>query len=425
MMRLLTTTLCYPTPDHPDQGIFVQRRTMGLAARGVDVQVVSPQPWCPLLRRSRLVSDQVYPLLAAYPRMLSIPVLNWAMDGVAFARTIEQYILTHGGPSAVDLIDAHFEYPDGVGAWLAASRLGIPVTVTVRGKIVSLSRRTIRRLQIAAMLRGVDARIVVSRSLADWVRRIGGNELDVDVIPNGVESATFHPIDRAQARAELGWDANVCYLLAVGHVQRVKGFDRILAVLPELRARLGDVRLVLAGSTRGEWRFRQQVRRLMAECGGHPAVRFVGPTAPERLNLMYNAADLFVNVSRSEGWNNSIAESLAAGTPVVACDVGGNAEQISSPQLGRIVSDGDAAALIETISTCLETQWNRILIAAHGGARGWGQVAREVQAVFDRVLQARANAIGRTPHVRLFNQCVSPADILAAGPSARLSEAGR
>ena len=131
-MHLLTTTLCYPTPNHPDQGIFVQRRAMGLAGRDMDVQVVSPQPWCPLLRKSREVTDQMWPLRATYPRMLSIPVLNWATDGVAFGRAIERHILSHGGPKSVDLIDAHFEYPDGVGAWLAGRRLDIPVAVTVR-----------------------------------------------------------------------------------------------------------------------------------------------------------------------------------------------------------------------------------------------------------------------------------------------------
>jgi glycosyltransferase involved in cell wall biosynthesis len=48
------------------------------------------------------------------------------------------------------------------------------------------------------MLRGVDARIAVSRSLAAWVRRVGGSDLDVDVIPNGVDTARF-PSARSRA----------------------------------------------------------------------------------------------------------------------------------------------------------------------------------------------------------------------------------
>ncbi|MCL2330143.1 MAG: glycosyltransferase [Phycisphaerae bacterium] len=400
--------------------------------RGEQVSVVSPQPWCPLLRRSNTTSNQksphprpshqtsldsVSPLPTVYPRMFSIPVVGWATDGLAFARALETQIDILGGPKSIDLIDAHFEYPDGVGAWLAARRLHIPVVVTVRGKIVSLSKKAIRRMQMAAMLRGVDARIAVSRSLAEWVRRIAGNDLEVDVIPNGVDTETFYPIDPTQARTKLGWQQNARYLLAVGHLQRVKGFDRIIEIMPDLRLRLGDVRLVLAGSTRGEWRFKQRVRKLIARCGGSPAVMFVGPQSAEQLRLMYNAADLSLNVARSEGWNNSISESLAVGTPVVAFDVGGNAEQIHSPQLGRIVPDGDANALITTIESSLKTKWNRVLIAAHGGSRGWNQVAREVQDVFRRVLQARAAATKQATPPRLFDRCLSSNDLFVSNRS--------
>lgn len=421
-MRVLTTTICYPTAEQPDHGVFIQRRAAALTARGhVQVQVVSPQPWCPLLRPNHPVPDQDFPVPATYPRMWSVPVLSRIADGLSFGRTLERYILDHGGSSQFDLIDAHFVYPDGVGAWLAGRKLGIPVVVTVRGKIVSLSRRTLRRRQIAAMLRGVDGRIAVSRSLADWVHRVAGSDLDVDVIPNGVEAATFHPVDREQARIELGWNPHARHLLAVGHLQEVKGFDRIVSVMPDIRARHGDVRLVLAGSHRGEWRFRRRLQRLISACGGAPAVRFVGPVAPDRLNLMYNAADLFVNVSRSEGWNNAIAESLAAGTPVVAFNVGGNAEQICSPQLGRIVPDGDRHGLVETICESLDNRWNRVLIAAHGGTRTWDQVGREVRRVFNRVPGERRQHEGseecRAGHqpLRLFGMELSAADVL--GPT--------
>jgi hypothetical protein len=105
-MRVLTTTICYPTDKHPDQGVFIQRRAAGHGRRRrATVQVVSPQPWCPLLRRTAAPADQDWPVPATYPRMLSIPVLSWIADGVSFGRTLEQYIVHNGGPSRFDLID--------------------------------------------------------------------------------------------------------------------------------------------------------------------------------------------------------------------------------------------------------------------------------------------------------------------------------
>jgi teichuronic acid biosynthesis glycosyltransferase TuaC len=408
-VNILTTSLCYPTPACPDQGIFIQRRAEALARRpGVNLSVVAPQPWCPLLRRAERIDDQDQPLAAAYPRMISIPVLGWAADGLAYADALLRFITRQHriGYSPVDLIDAHFVYPDGVGAWLAGRRLGIPTVVTVRGKIVRLSRRAIRRMQIAAMLRGVDARIAVSRSLVWWIHKVAGSDLSVDVIPNGIRPQTYRLVDRRWARVALSWDQDAKYVLAVGHLQRLKGFDRLVAILPSLKSTLGEVRLVLAGSRRGEWWFARSVHRMIERCNrqfGSPCVEFAGPVSSEHLNLLYNAADVTVNSSRSEGWNNAISESLAAGTPVVATDVGGNPEQIHSGELGVIVPDGDMDALAAAVKSALLRPWNRPRIASIGGNRTWAAVAEEVQAVFDRVLAIRAvrNSVASLPTVTM------------------------
>ena len=188
-MRILTTTLCYPRPDSPDLGVFVQRRALALASLGHDIRVVSPQPWCPILRKTRSDPDQMSPLHVRYPRMFSLPLLGRATDGLAYCRALRPAAadLIRQDGRGFDLIDAHFVYPDGVGALLAARRLRVPVVVTVRGKIVSLSRRLGRRAQIRAMLRRVDGIIAVSRSLARCVHDLAG----------GVIAALNRPWDRS------------------------------------------------------------------------------------------------------------------------------------------------------------------------------------------------------------------------------------
>lgn len=396
-MNIVSTTLCYPTLTQPDRGVFVARRTAALAARdGVSVRVVSPRLFCPLLRR-RDVAPAAGHVPAERPRMFSVPVLGWGLDGLSYARTLERAIRTAGEP--VDVIDAHFEYPDGVGAWLAGRRLGVSVVVTVRGKIVSLSRKALRRMQIAAMLRGVAARIAVSRSLADWVRRIGGQDLAVEVIPNGVDADVFHPIARDTARRILGWNQLARYILSVGHQQWVKGFDRLLECVPAIRAACPDARFVFVGSARGERWFRRRLATLAATCKaiapGAKLVSFVPPVSPEELNRMYSAADVVVNSSRSEGWCNAISEALAVGTPVVATNVGGNAEQVCRDELGTIVPDGDHDALASAILTALDRRWDRDVIRAHGASRSWAQVAVETHAVLARVV-AQAHRTSET-----------------------------
>jgi glycosyltransferase involved in cell wall biosynthesis len=142
----------------------------------------------------------------------------------------------------------------------------------------------------------------------------------------------------------------------------------------------------LAGSDRGERWFKRRLRQHIDKC------RFVdvtGPVDPQTLNLMYNAADVMVSASRSEGWCNAISESLATGTPVVATDVGGNFEQICSTELGKVVPDGDQGALTDAVIDALSREWNPVLIAAYGSARTWRHAADQVQRVFERTVSAR------------------------------------
>jgi len=73
------------------------------------------------------------------------------------------------------------------------------------------------------MLRGVDARIAVSRSLVHWIHKVGGGDLDVEVIPNGIRPDIYRRVDQERARQILGWSPTARYVLGVGHLQHLKG----------------------------------------------------------------------------------------------------------------------------------------------------------------------------------------------------------
>jgi L-malate glycosyltransferase len=79
---------------------------------------------------------------------------------------------------------------------------------------------------------------------------------------------------------------------------------------------------------------------------------FVGGVAnvPEHLS----SADIFVLPSRSEGFSNAIIEAMAASLPVIATDVGGNAEAVKDGVSGFVVAPEDSAALAEAICRLLD-----------------------------------------------------------------------
>ena len=96
----------------------------------------------------------------------------------------------------------------------------------------------------------------------------------------------------------------------------------------------------------------EAMRARVRERGIEGSVRFVGSRTdvPDLLR----AADLFVHPSREEGFSNAILEAMAAGLPVVACDVGGNPEAVVDGETGRLVPPRDperlAGAMAELIS---------------------------------------------------------------------------
>jgi glycosyltransferase involved in cell wall biosynthesis len=82
--------------------------------------------------------------------------------------------------------------------------------------------------------------------------------------------------------------------------------------------------------------------------------RFHFPGGVTNLRKHLSAADIFVLPSRSEGFSNAIVEAMAASLPVVATNVGGNAEAVQDGVSGVIVSPEDpdalAAAIVQLLS---------------------------------------------------------------------------
>lgn len=391
-MKILSTTLCYPTPERPEQGAFIRRRLAAMA-KLAEVRVVCPVPYFPGLsaRGPEDMPDAVPPV--RYTRMFYLPGVLKTLDATFYAlalRRLREIRKTY----PFDLIDAHFVWPDGVGAAIAAWKLGVPVVVTVRGKIVSQSRYVLRRRRIAATLRSADGRIAVSQSLAQWVNALAGGNPDVRVVPNGVDTSVFAPGDSVEARTALGLPIGPRYVVSVGQVREIKGFDRLVAILPEVRRRTGDVRLILVGPGIGETGYERRVDRLIRQYGLGDAVHRVGAQDADGVARYLAAADVFALATRSEGWCNAIHEALAVGTPVVTTDVGGNREQVTSDRLGLVVPFGQPTALADALIWALKRTWDRGAIAETGGRRSWDQAAAETVDYFEQILSGRSETGG-------------------------------
>jgi teichuronic acid biosynthesis glycosyltransferase TuaC len=121
---------------------------------------------------------------------------------------------------------------------------------------------------------------------------------------------------------------------------------------------------------------------MVRAAGLQDCVHFMGTVAHDRIRELLSAADLFVLSTRNEGWANVLLEAMACRLPVVATDVGGNAEVVSSAELGCIVPFDDREALRDSLAQALGQDWDRDAIAAHARANSWEERVGRLRGIF-------------------------------------------
>ena len=360
MLRVLTFSTLFPSSVRPGHGIFVETRLRELVKSGqVESRVVAPVPWFPsgderfgeYARFARTPKrESRNGLDVSHPRYLLLPKIGMTSAPLLLAlgaRGAVRRLLDEG--FEFDLIDAHYYYPDGVAAALLAKWFGKPFTVTARGSDLNLITRFAlpRRMMQWAAARAA-ASIGVSAALTDVLRRWGLAKDRLHVMRNGVDLQRFRPLPRAQARAALGL-AGAPLLLSVGNLVELKGHELVIDALAELRKTHPGAQLAIVGTgpRRDALVAHAQARGLA------PAVHFAGAIPNTELLDWYSAADALVLASCREGWPNVLLEAMACGTPVVATDVGGIPEIVTTPIAGRIVRERSACALCDAVATLL------------------------------------------------------------------------
>lgn len=165
---------------------------------------------------------------------------------------------------------------------------------------------------------------------------------DSDRHPDLTYDATIHHgLDLAQFTPGAG-DGG--YLLFLGRIHPDKGTHLAIEV-----ARRSALPLVIAGVVHDE----QYFRTLVEPHVDGSRVRFVGSVGPaERDRLLGGAAALLHLIDFEEPFGLSVAEALAAGTPVVATPRGSMPELVRDGVTGFLVADEDAAvAAVGRLST--------------------------------------------------------------------------
>jgi glycosyltransferase involved in cell wall biosynthesis len=389
--HVVTLSSLFPSERQPMAGLFVRERAFRLGAR-LPLSVVAPQAWFPfqaLLRRLKPGfrpgapgHEQQGGFDVAYPRFFSIPGALKSLDGFFMALGAWPRLRALQRAGRLDIIDAHFGYPDGRAASLLARWLGVPYTVTLRGTETRHAQDPALCSALQAALRGASRVFSVSESLRQVALQLGVPPERAFVVGNGVDLSRFYPLPRAEASLALGLPADAPVLVSVGGLCERKGFHRVMACLPRLRERHPGLRLLVVGGPSPEGDWTHQLAALARQLDIDNAVVFAGPQPPDVLRQWLSAADVFVLATRNEGWANVFLEAMACGLPVVTTRVGGNAEVVNAPSLGTVVPFGDEPALEAAIDQALHTPWDRAHLRAYAEANTWDRRVDHLEREF-------------------------------------------
>jgi glycosyltransferase involved in cell wall biosynthesis len=245
----------------------------------------------------------------------------------------------------VDIVDAWL-VPSYTFAGLARPLANVPVLIAGRRSALDVARTRNRMRDVAGRIamRSVDAVVANSRAAArQAVEQEGIDASMVRVVHNAVEVPIVSELERRSLRDGWGFGDGQIVIGCVGNLRPGKGQDLIVDVAAALRHREPDLRYVLVGDGRQRSAVEQQIDRLALGS----IVRLHRDEHDAR--RIYAAFDICVQASDSEGLPNVVLEAAAARKAIVATDVGGTSEVITSGVDGILVSKGDRDAIADAI----------------------------------------------------------------------------
>lgn len=180
-------------------------------------------------------------------------------------------------------------------------------------------------------------------------------DFPVTIIPNGIDTQVFSPIDKSDAKQKLGLDPSKKTILFGGISALAdprKGGLLLADSLNQLSKRYtsDDIQLLVFGSEqKSGYQF------------DFP-IKYLGYVDKEEdLMIAYNAADVTVVPSKYENFPNTILESISCGTPVVGFNIGGNPDMIDHEENGYLACPYDVDDLTAGLIFCIENNRENIL----------------------------------------------------------------
>lgn len=255
---------------------------------------------------------------------------------------------------SIDIVHG-YQSVDGLHLHLAARGMAnVREVLSFQGFVQDAKNRLVAKF----LLPRVDANIVVSRWLQDWLAeerglRFGAN---THVIYNGADPERLRPTGRS-IKHELGFPEDIRLVGMVGNFYRDARKDQLTVVkaLGEVFDEIPDVHCIFAGKVEpGAERKFEACKEFVRYRGIADRVHFVGgrTDVPDILSEL----DVFIFSSLHEGLPVAVSEAMLAGVPMAVSNIGPHLEATNDGEFGRIFPVKDHRALAAAVIDLLENK---------------------------------------------------------------------
>jgi glycogen(starch) synthase len=387
-MRVLQLSWEYPPVIEGGLGRHVRKLSEQLAARGVEVHVLTRGA-------GRLPADELRRGVHIH-RVAEPP---FPQDVKAFLRWVAAMNRDMAALSSelaerfdFDLVHSH-DWLVADAAHRAARDCSLQWLVTVHATEYGRHQGWVQKYpqsEIHAaerrMARRADHVITCSDYMAGHVSQIFGVPARrITAIPNGIDATDLVALPDAELstlRARYAEPGERLVLL-VGRLVYEKGFHLALDALAPVAKRDGRVRFVVAGTGTAEAELKAQAKALGLSGYGS----FIGWAGDDLLHSLYRVADLCIVPSIYEPFGLVALEAMASGCLCVVADTGGLREVVPGDgSVGLRFPSRDADALREILERVLtdDAARDRLVRRAreHVLQFDWAEVARETLGVY-------------------------------------------
>lgn len=347
-MKIALLTEKY-TPDIGGLAISAERLVRLLSSAGHAVRVFAPTLSLPPSEKRTLLSSGVSVTRFGTHKRVDDTLVDW------FELIVEEH-----KREPFDLLHAYFLTQAGFVATYTGKYLNIPSVVSIRGN--DIERAAFDPSKFSHVMYALQNASAVTTNASELAKKSEAFiDREIVLIPNGVDTDHFKPMEKNLALAESLTLESDSLLSAfgkqasqfqkpvigfVGELREKKGLKTLLSAYTQVNKEQSVALLIVGEVRQGEDKKAFDEFRI-----SNPDSRIVvtGYISPNDMPAYYSLIDVFVHPSLRDGMPNAVLEAMACEKAVVATPVGGVLDVIKDRENGSIVPANDADSLSSAI----------------------------------------------------------------------------